>query len=99
MSYLNMVVDSPKVFDSAERSDKTEIVFPLVAFFVFEKPERPAEVKCDARIPCYGCYVFWSGCLTSSPAAVADFSALRSTLLICVSSMILSNWLISMILT
>jgi len=37
-----MVVDSPEVFDSAKGSDKTKIVFPLVALFIFEKPERPS---------------------------------------------------------
>jgi len=40
-----MVVDSPEVFDSAKGSDKTKIVFPLVALFIFEKPERPCVLK------------------------------------------------------
>ena len=48
--YLDMVVDRPEVFDSAEGSDKTEIVLPLVSLLIFEKPERPAEMECDARI-------------------------------------------------
>lgn len=40
-----MVIDGPEIFDGAERSHKSEIVLPLVAFLVFEKPERPAKEK------------------------------------------------------
>jgi len=48
-----MVVDRPEVFDSAEGSDKTEIVLPLVSLLIFEKPERPGVLK--------GMFDFFSG--------------------------------------
>ena len=39
-----MVVNGPKVFNSGECRDRSAVVLPLLALFVFEEPECPSKV-------------------------------------------------------
>ena len=41
--YLNVIVNSPKIFYGIEGRYRTAVIFPLFAFFIFKKPKGPSE--------------------------------------------------------
>ena len=45
MNYLNVVINGPEIFYGVETSNESEVIFPLISFFIFEEPKRPSMKK------------------------------------------------------